>query len=189
MEERGSYNQTTDGVFSRPYLPDITRLPRERLNRQMSGPPDARIRIKSERDLIPAEAVKIEPFLYPSHKLEDPAMFQHPSAVGGSPVIPPRRRDSLPDHYLSYRENRREEFDSAHPLNLSERKRNYSDGEGAMEGVKEEGAGYGGAPEGVVTPMPGGANVFSERSEVNSSRTVIGNLVVVVVYYSSTVDK
>ena len=115
-------------------------------------------------------------FLYPPP--HEAAFFHQPPSVAtvGGLVVPPRRRDSLPDHYLSYRENRQVEFDSAAgalPLNLTDRRRNYSDGgEHPAEAVKEE-EGAGMAPN---APQMGVSNeVLAERNEGNSSRTVIGN--------------
>lgn len=97
----------TDGVFSRPFVPGTHGLPRERLHRY-SGEEPRTLRIKTERDMVP-DMVKLEPYFYP--KGDGAGVFPPP------PSHPPRRRDSLPADYMSYR---RVEFESTVPLNLAE---------------------------------------------------------------------
>ena len=124
-----------DDVFSVPQVPGLNGLPRERVHRHSGGghsdfrqPPSAGdhrlIRIKSERELTALDFVKMEPppsttigggggRFHGGYKQDTSGLFQVPSSV----VPPPRRRESLPDEFLSFREHRRAEFDL--PLNLT----------------------------------------------------------------------
>ena len=111
MEDNQPGPSQQDGVFSRPYLPGVNGLPRERANR-FSGE-NKPARVKTERD---QDCVKLEPFNYYSGV----ETLLHSSPL--APIVT-RRRESLPDEYLSLREQRRVEFGRQNslplPLNLS----------------------------------------------------------------------
>lgn len=168
MEENRQGSSQQDGVFSRPFLPGVNGLPRERANR-FSGE-NKPFRVKTERD---QDCVKLEPFnYYPGVE----------NLLQNSPLAPvvPRRRESLPDEYLSLREQRRVEFGRQNslplPLNLSgscsKFEMNPEEENRQNNNIKEEMveteilAGEGGS-EGC---LPGSG----ERVEGGSNRTVIG---------------
>ena len=197
-----------DGVFSVPQVPGVNGLPRERAHRYSGGNSEHRplgmehrplsmehrpinsehrflnaenrlLRIKSERELSSMDFVKLEP-LYGYNKPGDgtTGLFHVP---GGVPVVP-RRRESLPDEYLSFREHRRAEFEV--PLNLTDRNdyRRTNSGPEPRGSFKEELCESDSAvrtgvysPEGPATEgfSPGGQEERGPEGG-GSSRTVIG---------------